>query len=183
MAIIVIVVYEVVIYLIKMWKGCNRQEAEKIIHNFLSFQAPYHLNQDNFFFNECCQNIKAVLGEQRFKDLENFSMTTQTVDSGLMSNIPYIAFTLMYSDDNEKIRLESLLTATVKKYLKVHNLSDTVIASWGEHKVLNLPILYIYYAENDNQETLILNCIIHKNTQSQQKYQPLRDDEEVDISE
>ena len=182
-AIIVIGVYQVVIYLIKMWKGCSRKEAERIIHRVLSGQASYHLSQDNIFWGECYHNIKSVLGEQRYNDLVNFSKTTQTVSYGIMSNLPYIAFTLMYSDDNEKQRLESLLQTTVQKYLAIHSLPNSIRTIWTEHKVLKLPVLYIEFAENEEQEKLISKYLSYQNENAKIKYQPLTDDEEADIDE
>ena len=179
-AIIVIGVYQVVIYLIKMWKGCSRKEAERIIHRVLSGQASYHLSQDNIFWEECYHNIKSVLGEQRFKDLENFSLTTKIVECGINGNIPYMAFTVMFFDENEKQRLESLLKKTVEKYLEIHSLPNSVITMWKENAILKLPMLVIGYAENEEQEKLISKYLAYQNENVKIKYQPLTDDEEDD---
>ena len=44
-------------------------------------------------------------------------------------------------------------------------------------------MLVIGYAENEQQQKILLNYLAYQNENAKKKYQPFTDDEEVDISE
>lgn len=176
-----IALYHVTLHIIKMWAGCSHQEAEQKVHNFLNGKTQYHLNEDNMLFDECFYNIRSVIGENRFNDLEQFSRSTQMVWTGIMSGIPYIAFTVTYNDENEKDRIENLIKNSFMKFQNIHQLSNITITTWKNNKILNLPTLFIGYAENSEQEMLIKKHILHQNRKLNEKYQPLKEETDDDI--
>lgn len=74
---------------------------------------------------------------------------------GEEGTLPFIAVSLYYLDDNEKKVLENIILNVVKQYLLVYKYDMSVLAVWKERYDLNMPILQIRYARNEEEKRVL----------------------------
>lgn len=184
----VLITYYLAVIAIMTLTGCSAQQAERKLQNFLN-RAPkqYRFYDDPGFAEAVWANVRGIIGNQRFRQLENLSNTAITMPLlalGINSGLPYVAISLYCNSSQEKQALESVLINVVKQYLQMSGFSQQVIADWKVRKDLNMPYLEISYYRSD-AEKRIFN-IIMQNRQKKIVMQnaPLLDDtEDEDIDD
>ncbi len=171
------------VFLVKLWTGKSTSEAIKTVQHFFGNSQPYSLSTDNLFVQEAWENIKIIIGNKNFSDLESLSRSIQLLLSSYASGLPYIAFTVVCDDENTKARLESILTSLAVKYLTIHNMYPYVLTDWKVHGILHYPVLMIRYSENQEQSKIIESVMRLDNIAISGRHQSLTDENEGDISE
>lgn len=181
-AFILCAIYFIAVRAIMFLYGCSQEEAHQKIVSFFSDKPPYHITTDSWLINRIWMRIKGLIGDKRFSDLEQISMTAFLFHSGYMSGLPYIAFTVMYDNENEKIRIEKSVRAELEQCLKIHNFPDKVLTEWSENTLLQLPMLILRYAETESERKIIYAILHEERQKTLQRYHPIQDEEE-EISE
>ena len=157
--------YYLTCHIIKLWTGCTTQEAVTRLHNFLSGKAHYSFENDIGFANAVWDSVRNIIGVKRFQqlcDLSNTIINPPLLAFGYESGLPYIVISLFYIDDNEKHRLETVLTNLVKDYLRKFGYNEAILVDWKTRYDLNMPYLEIRYARISEEQHILsysLNCI------------------------
>lgn len=182
-AFICIALFYIVVHIVKLWTGCDTDCAIQKIRNFINGTPLYHLAEDTMFITELWGCLQSILGESRYDDLKALAKTSYLLFCNYASGLPYIGVTVVYQDDNEKMRIENVIKNLTSMFLRNHNLCDKLLIDWKENPTLKLPLLMIRYAETSEQERILTACLKQENDKVLKRYQPLIDDEEDDISE
>ena len=173
-------------YIIKLWTGCNTDEAAAKIQNWMNPTVQYQFQNDLGFANAVWDNVRNVIGNGRFKRLERLSNTAITIPLlffGMDASLPFIGICVYYTDDNEKMVLENVLKNLVQYYLRIHGYSPQVITTWKMRGDLNMPYLQIQYARDKNEQRNMAFTLqqIRENIVAQ--HSALIDDEEEEFDE
>lgn len=150
--------YYAVCHIIKLWFGCNDNEASTKLHNFLNGKAQYQFYNDIGFANDVWENVKNIIGDKRFEQLvklSNTAISTPLLSFGENSGLPYIAVSLYYLDANEKLVLENIITNLVKNYLQIYGYNVQILVDWKVRYDLNMPFLQIKYARTQEEQRLL----------------------------
>lgn len=159
--------FYVACYIIRLWTGCNHNEAVAKLHSLLNGKIQYSFSNDEGFVSAVWENVKNVIGEKRFEELRklsNTSITTPLLSFGMESGLPYIAVSVGRIDDNEKAILQHILPNLVKKYLHIYGYGEDVLIDWKERFDLKMPFLEIRYART-SEERRILGIAMHYDQQ------------------
>ncbi|MDD3417725.1 MAG: hypothetical protein PHY47_27675 [Lachnospiraceae bacterium] len=163
--------------LVMMWTGSTREEATRKIQAFVSQTEVYHLATDQMLIEEIWKAVCDIIGDTRYEELCRLSRTSKLFETNFASGLPYILVTVDFADENEKIRLENILTNLVSKYLCIHGLSKDVLADWKENRHVKMPALMIRYTETEEQLQILNVCLQEETVKIIKKHQPLTDDE------
>lgn len=177
LVVIVIVVFIITRKVLMLWTGITREEATKRIQAFVSQKKIYQLATDQMLITDIWNAVNDILGDVRFDELRRLSKTSQMLETSYASGLPYIAVTVIYADDNEKIRIEHILSGIVSRYLSIHGMCNEVLADWKQNMDLRMPVLMIRYAETEEQHKILNASIQQEKSKSISKYQPLTDEE------
>lgn len=156
--VVVIALYYGVCHIIKLWTGCDEEEAVAKLHNFFNGQAGLSFENDSGFVNNMWYNVRNIIGDKRFDQLMRLSQTaisTPLLFFGIEGGLPFIAVCVYYNDENEKRVLQVVLTNLTRKYLKVYGYDDTVVVDWKMRYDLNMPYLEIRYARNKEERRIL----------------------------
>jgi len=157
-----IATYYVVIHIIKLWSGCDASEAATKLHNAINGKINYTFSNDASFEQNVEETIKTVIGDARFSQLIKLSRTaidTPLLSFGYNSGLPYIAISVYYQDDKEKLVLENLLTKLVCRYLQINGFSPQILVDWKNRSDLQMPVLMIRYAQNKEERRILDICL------------------------
>lgn len=176
--------YYVACHIIKLWFGCNDNEASMKLHNFLNGKIQYQFYNDIGFANDVWGNVKNIIGDKRFEQLvklSNTAISTPLLSFGENGGLPSIAVSLYYQDANEKLVLENIITNLVKYYLKIYGYNEEILVDWKVRYDLNMPFLQIRYARTqeekrlldigirNNQQVIVSkNCVITDDTETEE---------------
>lgn len=177
LSIIVALVFIITRKLVMMWTGDTKEEATKKIQAFVSQKEVYHLSADQMLIVDLWNAIHSIIGDVRYAEICRLSRTSQMLEIGFASGLPYVAITVAYADENEKQRLENILRDIVARYLGIHGLCNGVLSDWKENTYVKIPALMIRYAETEEQLKILKACIQAESTKTIKKYQPLEDDD------
>ena len=180
---IVIGAYYLVIHLIKLWTGCDNDEANAKLHNFFNGSANCTIENDSTVFTEIGDNIHKIIGEKRFQQLVNLSNTLLNTPLLFFDNngkIPRIIITVNYEDESEKIILENILCNVFRKYLAVYGFSTEIISEWHIRSDLKTPYLQIGYAKNKEQKAALKLYMQHEQNTFIKTNSDILDDTETD---
>ena len=156
--VVVIACFYVTCHIVKIWTGCDTNEAVKKIHNFMNGTANVDFTSDTGFTEEIWYNVKNIIGDVRFNQLvklSNSNIGIPLLSFGYNSGLPYIAVSLYYADDSEKQRLESVLINVVKKYLHLSAYDTRLLVNWKRRYDLDMPFLEFRYAKNREQKAIM----------------------------
>lgn len=174
--------FHIIKILIMIFTGCSEQEAIRKIHNFFTENPPYHAASDPQLNNMLWSTVRAVIGEQRFHDLENLAVIIQIYWTGRLGGLPCIALTVICENDNEKARLESALKANLSQCLQAHGLPGLVLTRWDVNPSVQLPVLVMQYAETESERKIITEWLKQNNKKILSKHHSVKD-EEVELDE
>lgn len=166
--IILIGLYYATCHIIKLWTGCDDEEAIVKIQRFFNGTAMYSFNNDFGFINNVSENIKNIIGDKRFEQLIKLSKTAISMPLiffGVNSGLPYVAISVYYKDENEKQVIESIMINLVTQYLRMYGYCNLTLVDWTERPDLKMPVLEIKYAHTREEEK-ILNIRLQNNMQS-----------------
>ena len=163
--------------LLMMWTGSTKEEATKQIQAFVSQKEVYHVATDQMLVTDIWNVVNDIIGDARYEELCRLARTSKLIATDCASGLPYIAVTVNYVDENEKQRLENILTDLVSKYLGIHGLPKDVLADWKENGHVKMPVLMIRYAETEEQLKILNACLQEETVKIIKKRQPLKDDE------
>lgn len=152
--IICIASFYFVCYIVQLWTGCTKDEAVEKIQNWINPKIQYQFYNDPSFADAVWENVRNVIGNGRFKQLERLSHTTITIPLlffGMDAGLPFIGISVYYTDENEKAVLENVLKNLVQYYLRLHGYSPQVITVWKMRDDLNMPYLQIQYARDQKE--------------------------------
>lgn len=147
--------FYVVTFVIKLWTGCNNSEAVTKLHNIMNGKIQYAFNNDEGFIEEVWDNVKNVIGDKRYCQLERLSMTAikqPLTVFGERSGLPYIIVSIPYEDEHEKRILENVLSNLVVEYLRIYGFSNQIITSWKVRHDLDMPYILIRYARTREEK-------------------------------
>lgn len=170
-------------HIIKLWTGCNDDEAATKLHNWINGKAQRTFSNDIDFYNQVWLNVKNVIGEVRYKKLEKLSCTA--VDVPMLAfddlgDLPRIEISVEYADEHEKLILENVLSRVVIRKLKIYGYDQRVIVKWTRRGDLDMPVLQIEYAKTSEERrilTLLLQDICQDGGVGEK---PVTDDTEVE---
>lgn len=178
--------YYGVIKLIRTWTGCSSNEAVTRLQRFVNGIPNYRLEEDAGLQNEIWENVKKVIGDKRYQQLYALSTTaisTPLFFAGVEGILPFIAVSLYYQNDNEKRILENLIVNVVKKYLQIYGYDIDVLVVWKERYDLNMPILQIRYARNEEERKTLAIGIRNQQQIISMQNSAVTDDTEDDLNE
>lgn len=156
------------VWVIMLFNGISYKEAIEVVQDYFRNDQEQSLENDSGFEYEISENVRAVLGDRRFEELIKLSYTA--VEYPLLffttcSNLPTIGVSVQYNDENERIRLEKLITRVTEKYIMVHGYYKLTKIEWRIRRDLNIPYLQIQYAKND-RERKTLTILLESERQS-----------------
>ncbi len=92
-----IAAYYAVIHIIKLWAGCDINEAATKLHNAINGKAHYTFQNDCGFEQAVDETVKSVIGDKRYNQLIKLNSTpiiTPLLSFGYFSGLPYVAVML-----------------------------------------------------------------------------------------
>lgn len=163
--ILCIAIFYMVCYGIKLWKGCNFEEAVTTLQNVVSGKAAYDFTTDAGFGDEIWLNVKNVIGERRFQRLvalSNTEITTPLLVCGKNSGLPFVAISVYYEDENEKMVLENVISSIVVRYLRICAFDTRICTEWKKREDLKMPYLEIRYARTPDEKRILSIMLTEK---------------------
>lgn len=176
-AVVVVCAFIIIRKLVMMWTGDTKEEATERIQAFVSQKEVYHLSVDQMLIVDLWNAVHSIIGDVRYAEICRLSNTSQMLEIGFASGLPYVAITVAYADENEKQRLENILRDIVARYLGIHGLCNGVLSDWKENTYVKIPALMIRYAETEEQLKILNACLQEETRKIIEKHQPLKDDE------
>lgn len=162
--------------LVMLWTGCTAEEAAKKIQEFVSQKKNYHLAEDQILVSDLCEDLKNVIGDVRYQELCKLAKSCTILNFGYASGLPYIAITVNYIDENEKVRLQNVLANRISSFLTIHHLPKQLLLDWKTNGHLCLPALMIRYAETEEERKILEACLTEEDLKIIKKYQPLMEE-------
>ncbi len=167
-------------YVVKLWTGCNTDEAIKKIRNFVNgtSETPLYANFD--LYSEVWDIIKSTISQKHYDDMDRLLKRSSAISLysyGHSSGLPYLAYSF-YCDEGNKLVLENLIGNIAKKYLAIFGYDTDILIDWKERYDLQMPILMIRYSTNKEESEIIKNCLAFERNKIVLKHSPLTDDTE-----
>lgn len=145
---------------VRLWTGCSTDEAIQKIRNLVNGKVNVDFTSDEGFIEEIWINVRNVIGEARFKqlrELANSVIGTPLLSRGYWSGLPYIAIAVFCVDEDERRRLESVLTNVLKIHLRIFGLDTRVLADWKKRYDLAIDVLVLRYAKTKDEKSILDN--------------------------
>ncbi len=130
------------------------EQAGRKIHNRINGKVVYSFPTDAGFVEEVWENIRSIIGESRFQELQQLSTTKinrPLLYFGIKRCLPYIEVSVYYLNENEKRVISHVLKNTVALYLNLYGYCTQILTNWTIRHDLSMPVLSISYARNDEE--------------------------------
>ena len=152
------------IYAVKLWTGCGREEAVKKIQNAFRGGYVYQLETDTALMTDISDNVRYIIGENRYNRLCEYNRTAldyPLLTFGMEGMLHYIAISVDYPTDlDEKKRIVNIIVhKVIKAYLANAGYRTFTYVVWRKRDDIRIPVLYVYYARNKEEEEILLNRI------------------------
>lgn len=135
----------------------------------------------------CEADIRLLIGEERYQ--QHCAIAESGIDPLIFTrpgddfNLWSIGNSVYYADDNERCRLESKLTHSVKEWLERYGYDTRVLKEWRVRNDLHMPVLVIYYAKTSTQKKILDADFASRSQQIVAKNTAVTDDtEDVDLT-
>lgn len=178
--------YFLIRFVIKLYTGCNNQQADKRIQRFFNGTASTSIVNDSMLIADIENTIKSVIGDNRYEKLIRLS-SVQLIQPLLffvtMGAVPYLVITVPYEDDNERAVLENAVCNVFIGYLKMYGYSERLIVEWGFRNDIKMPYLRLGYAMTAEQERAINSYLENKRDTLIGNYGDITDDSEDGLNE
>lgn len=151
--------FDIVIFIIRLWTGCDRDEAIKKLHHKINGTVYIPLGQDPGLWSEIWDAIRKIIGDARFEKLQRIYEAIASSLGGIRLNghhsgLPYIIIIIDLVDDAEKKLIETVVVGIVKRHLRMRGLPDSVIVTWGQYGN-GLEHIEIRFGETGEQQTIV----------------------------
>ncbi len=178
--------YFTVILLIMLWTGCNSTQAQKRLHNLINGKVQTKMESDMGLANEIWDNVRKIIGDDRFKQLQDLNTTTiyfPLLFFGNEGKTPYIAVSVYFKDDAEKKVLENVIKNVVIRYLQSYGYCTTILSTWKQREDLQMPYLEIKYSRDDEEWNALAIQIRERQNAIAINNKPIKDTtEDVDLN-
>ena len=148
--------YYLLVHIIQLFTGCNKNEAALKIQRFFNGTTQTDITTDMQLKEKIWTAVENIIGEERFKQLEKYSKTLINSKPLLYfeknSIIPFLSLSVEYKDDNEKKKIESAVCKAFENHLMLYNYPTIINYEWGVRKDDGIPFLKIDYATTKEQE-------------------------------
>lgn len=154
-------IYYGICHLIRLFAGCDFDEATVKLHNFLNGTATidYCIENDESFVSAIWQAVESIVDNSTFTRLQKLSQTaigTPLLFYGKYNGLSSINVSVFLGSENEKQALMHVIGNVVRTYLHTHGICDVILTEWKTRHDLNMPYLQICYARNkEERKTLI----------------------------
>lgn len=178
--------YFLIRFVIKLYTGCNNQQADKRIQRFFNGTASTSIVNDSMLIADIENTIKSVIGDNRYDKLIRLSsvqLNQPLLFFVTMGVVPYLVITVPYEDDNERAVLENAVCNVFIGYLKMYGYSERLIVEWGFRNDIKIPYLRLGYAMTAEQERAINSYLENKRDTLIGNYGDITDDSEDSLNE
>lgn len=178
--------YFLIRYVVKLYTGCNNQQADKRIQRFFNGTASTSIVNDSMLIADIENTIKSVIGDNRYDKLIRLSsvqLNQPLLFFVTMGVVPYLVITVPYEDDNERAVLENAVCNVFIGYLKMYGYSERLIVEWGFRNDIKIPYLRLGYAMTAEQERAINSYLENKRDMLIGNYGDITDDSEDSLNE
>lgn len=169
-------------------------EAAKEVWGFLSkwLIEYFDTKKEQKFFvhadeiaDEISKEICKVVGKTRYEEfcrLAQSAIRESLIFKDRRLGMFCIKVSVYYADDNEKQRLESLLTNVLVSYLSICHCDTRVFTDWTMRNDLAMPVLRLHFAITKEQQESLNNAFASRSKKIIAKNAPVVDDtEEIDL--
>ena len=173
--------FYLVVKIITLWTGLTTSEAIAKIQAFFNGTPQRTLSTDCGFIEEIWENVRYIIGESKFMQLQDLSKTQimqPLLFFGEQSKLPFIGVSIYCTDDNQKQILEHILSNIVKKYLAIYGYSTEAITLWKMRNDLNMPVLIVRYARTPEEMRILRLLLQQQQANIVTKNSPIVDDSE-----
>ncbi|MBQ9248633.1 MAG: hypothetical protein IJ171_08635 [Ruminococcus sp.] len=184
--IVLIIGYFLIRFVIKLYTGCNNQQADKRIQRFFNGTASTSIVNDSMLIADIENTIKSVIGDNRYEKLIRLSsvqLNQPLLFFVTMGVVPYLVITVPYEDDNERAVLENAVCNVFIGYLKMYGYSERLIVEWGFRNDIKMPYLRLGYAITAEQERAMNSYLENKRDTLIGNYGDITDDSEDSLNE
>lgn len=185
--VVVVALYYGVCHIIRIWTGCDFEQATTKLHNYFNGTITYDFTNDNSFVDAVWFNVQNIIGIKQFEQLKRLSNTaigTPLLTFTVYGGLPAINICTYCNNDSDKQRLETVLTNLVKTYLHTYGYDSTILVEWKMREDLQLPYLQIRYARTKAERQLIASNLMYEQQSIIDKNSTLIDDtDEEDLDE
>ena len=181
-----IVSYYCTIHVIKLWMGCDNNEAADIIYQFVHGRRKPSVGTDEMFYKELWSNVRNIVGDKTYSAICKYYETAISIGTEpvLVVNedgqVPTICITLLYDDETQKLVLQNVLDGTVKKYLRLYGHEGITRCRWQERPDLPMHQLIIEFAKTEKQTEIIKQELLDDVRIAISSHNDIKDDTEDD---
>lgn len=186
MLIICIIAYYALCHIIKIWTGCDDEQAAIKVQNFINGTPQYSFYNDPGFMNAVTDTVRNVIGDCKMQRLLRLlaASANNLLYFGRDANVPYVAIFVGYVTDQEKQMLENILAELMIRYLCMYGYSQKIIADWKIYYDLKMPYIQFKYSSTKQEEHLLDMELRYNLKKSALQDCPLLDDaEDEDIDD
>lgn len=135
--------------------------------------------------DEIGKEVCGVVGDKRYENLRKLAQSAireSLIFKYRRLGMSCIKVSVYYADDNEKQRLESLLTNVLVSYLSMCRCDTRVYTDWTMRNDLAMPVLRLHFAITKEQQKNLNKAFESRNKKIIAKNAPVVDDtEEIDL--
>lgn len=178
--------YFLIRFVIKLYTGCNNQQADKRIQRFFNGTASTSIVNDSMLIADIELTIKSVIGDNRYDKLirlNSVQLNQPLLFFVAMGAVPYLVITVPYEDDNERAVLENAVCNVFIGYLTLYGYSDRIIVEWGFRNDVKMPYLRLGYAMTAEQEKSLNSYLENKHNTMVGNSGDITDDSEGSLYE
>lgn len=176
LAVIVYILFDITVFVYRKWTGKSKEQAQKDIYNFFNSQNTYLIRNDMVFNDKMWNIVKSVIGDERFSRLKEIAEELWLRAYDETSGIPCLRYS-MDIDEEEKNIIKERMKKRLQSTLELHNFPTKVMAEWHFNEEADMPCLYLYYAETEEQFKLLCRTIQQTLNESPRKGQKLTDED------
>ena len=174
--------------------GPTMLEAARITWNFLGecLIEYFDKKKEKKFFarsweivNALEEQVSEIVGDTQYSNLCRLAQSA--INEPLISichrlGMACIKVSVYYANDDEKQRLENLLTNILVVYLRMRHCDTRVFTDWTIRKDLAIPVLRLHFAITKEHQKNLNNAFANRSKKIIAKNTPVIDDtEEVDL--
>ena len=173
--------YYLLIHIIQLFTGCDKNEATLKIQRFFNGNTPTSIFNDYILISEIENAIKSIIGDVRYEKLIRLAQLPihkPLLFFHTMGAVPYLIISAPYEDDNEKAVIEKSICDVFISYLKMYGNSNRLIVEWSYRNDIKMPYLRLGFSTNAEQKRAIDVYLKNKQETLISNYGDITDDSE-----
>ena len=173
--------YYLLVHIIQLFTGCNKNEATLKIQRFFNGTTPASIFNDSMLIIDIENTIKCIIGNNRYDQLVqlgNTPLKKPLLFFYTMGIVPYLIISVPYKDDNEKAVIEKSICDVFISYLKMYGNSNRLIVEWSYRNDIKMPYLRLGFSTNAEQKRAIDVYLKNKQETLISNYGDITDDSE-----